>query len=162
MFSPEIPDPVRNPAIIRTAAELGDGIRSSWALAKKTALWVHENTEYEISVPDPVACLETGKGDSAAQSLLLASLLRAGGIPARIVGGLLYNGEKFGKHSWVEAWMGDVAGWIPLDPATGEAGRFSASHIALWEGEGDLARETTGASIEILEIRRKSDEIKER
>ncbi len=71
-------------------------------------------------------------GDCTEHSVLLTALLRAAGIPARAVTGLVYveefAGERdlFGYHMWTQAWIGDR--WIDLDatlPVT-----FDAAHIA--------------------------------
>src|SRR5262249_41448339 len=64
----------------------------------------------------------------------------AAGIPARLVGGLLYTpslGGSFGQHAWVEVHLGQ-AGWVALDPTTGEYDKLSATHIKLFEGMGGV------------------------
>ncbi|CAK0770455.1 protein-glutamine gamma-glutamyltransferase [Gammaproteobacteria bacterium] len=53
-------------------------------------------------------------------------LLRAGGVPARVVTGYLggeYNPlggyllvRQMDAHAWVEAWLGDDDGWVRIDP----------------------------------------------
>lgn len=63
-------------------------------------------------------------GDCTEHSVLLISLLRAQGIPARGAMGLVYvdYGEKhgFAYHMWTEAWVGDR--WLPLDATRGKGG----------------------------------------
>jgi hypothetical protein len=68
------------------------------------------------------------------------ALLRAAGIPARLVGGLMYApmfGGSFGQHAWVEVHLGQ-AGWVTLDPTTGEYDKVGATHIKLFEGLGGV------------------------
>ncbi len=71
-------------------------------------------------------------GDCTEHSVLLTALLRAAGIPARLVTGLVYVGELagardlFGYHMWTQAWIDNH--WIDLD-ATLEV-PFDAAHIA--------------------------------
>jgi hypothetical protein len=75
----------------------------------------------------------TLSGDCTEHAVLLTALLRAAGIPARVVSGLLYvesfAGERdvFGYHMWTQAWI--EGRWVDLD-AMG-AGDFDATHIAL-------------------------------
>jgi hypothetical protein len=61
--------------------------------------------------------------------VLLASLLRAAHIPARLDMGLVYTGGIFGGHAWVEAWIGGR--WVPLDAALPSDGPADAARIAL-------------------------------
>ncbi len=71
-------------------------------------------------------------GDCTEHSVLLAALLRASEIPARVVIGLIYVGEMagerdvFGYHMWTQAWVGDH--WVDLDATL--AVPFDAAHIA--------------------------------
>ena len=71
-------------------------------------------------------------GDCTEHSVLLAALLRAEGIPARVVTGLVYVEELFGQrhffgyHMWTQALIDDR--WIDLDATL--ATPFDAAHIA--------------------------------
>ncbi len=71
-------------------------------------------------------------GDCTEHSVLLTALLRASGIPARVVTGLIYvrkiAGERdvFAYHMWTQAWVGDH--WTDLDATL--AAPFDAAHIA--------------------------------
>ncbi len=70
----------------------------------------------------------------------MVAMLRAADIPARLVGGLVYTptfGGSFGQHAWVEVHMGN-AGWVAIDPTTGEFQQLSATHIKLFEGLGGV------------------------
>ena len=63
--------------------------------------------------------LAEGKADSRGYSVLLCSLLRASGIPARLVGGIIIDMEDETRSWWwVEMWL-EGLGWIPLDPVLG-------------------------------------------
>jgi transglutaminase-like putative cysteine protease len=46
-------------------------------------------------------------------------MLRAAGIPARPVSGVVLVGNAFYFHAWVEVWLGGH--WIPVDPTFGLA-----------------------------------------
>ena len=70
------------------------------------------------------------EGDCTEHAVLLAAMLRAKGIPSRIVVGLVYADRlfAFGGHMWTEANLNDQ--WIPLDATLGNSG-IGAAHIKL-------------------------------
>lgn len=90
----------------------------------------------------------TRQGDCTEHAALLAAVLRAREIPARVVSGLVYVdrilGEEhvFGYHMWTQALL-EVDGrkrWVDLDATT--AAPFDATHIALLTsdlGDGETA-----------------------
>ncbi|MGC9332514.1 MAG: hypothetical protein ACP5JJ_00070, partial [Anaerolineae bacterium] len=63
-----------------------------------------------------------------------------------MVGGVMYAGGQFGQHYWAEAWMGEAAGWVPLEPTVGQFGWLDATHLRLWESVGVASLE-----IEVLD-----------
>ncbi len=65
-----------------------------------------------------VETLNSGFGDCGEHAVLLAALLRAAGIPARVVMGLVYmeSGKGYYYHVWVSAYTGK---WIFADPSNG-------------------------------------------
>jgi hypothetical protein len=78
------------------------------------------------------------RGDCTEHGVLLAAMLRADGIPARVVSGLIYAdrfaGERhiFGYHMWTQALL-DIEGqptWVDLDATLPDVA-FDATHIAL-------------------------------
>jgi transglutaminase-like putative cysteine protease len=82
--------------------------------------------------------------------VLLAALLRAAGIPARLVTGLVYLADfagaegVFGYHMWVQAWTG--GSWLDLDATL--PGGFDATHVAL--AVSDLAGPEPGGELDRL------------
>jgi transglutaminase-like putative cysteine protease len=75
-------------------------------------------------------------GDCTEHAVLLCAMLRARGIPARTVMGLVYvpQAQSFGYHLWTEAFVGDR--WIPLDATVG-AGGTSAAYLKLADAHLD-------------------------
>ncbi|MEM1071214.1 MAG: transglutaminase-like domain-containing protein [Planctomycetota bacterium] len=81
----------------------------------------------------------SGVGDCTEHAVLLAALLRADGIPSRVVSGLVYAQdfagaqEIFGYHMWTQAWIDgpDGPGWIDLDATMPNAAPTDATHIAI-------------------------------
>jgi len=105
-------------------------------------------------------------GDCSEHAVLLAALLRAEGIPSRVISGLVYTQafagaqDVFGYHAWTQAHVDGR--WIDLD-ATLPARPFDAAHIALSASamsDGEIANDLVKIApllgrleIETLEIR---------
>lgn len=93
--------------------------------------WVVDNIRYKTPIPEYGALwtLGTGYGNCQNYSHLSIALLRAAGIPARIVGGVtigkswkvpieggaLMQSIGQGGHAWMEVWYPDL-GWVAYDP----------------------------------------------
>ena len=86
------------------------------------------------------AAWRSRKGDCTEDALLLASLARAAGIPARVVHGLAFSrgrfhgeAQSFMPHSWVVAFTDGQ--WRPYDVDLG----YDAGYIALTVSDGEPA-----------------------
>lgn len=94
------------------------------------------------SVPgtvDAVTCLTNGYSDCGGKSRLMVALLRASGIPARIVGGLiLTEGVKRDTHVWVEVWNGER--WESYCPLNRHYKTQPANYLILYRGDYPLLR----------------------
>lgn len=70
-----------------------------------------ETKDLTVGFATATEVARTGRGDCTEHAVLLAALLRAAGIPSRVVSGLLYveefAGQKdvFGYHMWTQAWL---------------------------------------------------------
>ena len=136
--------------VVDQAKKLTAGAHTRWDAVRKVGQWVYEEIRYTIA-ESPSACraLEKKEGDCGPHATLMIAMLRSVGVPARLVGGLVYTpsfGGSFGQHAWVEVHMGP-AGWLAVDPTTGEFEQLSATHIKLFEGLGAV----TAEKIEVLE-----------
>jgi tetratricopeptide (TPR) repeat protein len=70
---------------------------------------------HTFSMTDAPTALERGVGDCTEHAVLFASLMRAHGIPTRLVAGLyLTRGGLWGYHLWNEYW--DGRRWQSIDP----------------------------------------------
>jgi hypothetical protein len=94
--------------------------QDAYAAAKRVVSWVAVNLkkDYGSSADRATDVLRQRKGDCTEHSLLTVSLLRASGIPARRVDGVVYMVNDDGVpalywHEWVEAFVGE---WTQLDP----------------------------------------------
>ena len=74
---------------------------------------------FDIGYGSAAEILQTRTGDCSEHAVLSASMLRAVGIPARVVVGYVYvdefegNEHVFGGHAWTEAYL--AGQWIGLD-----------------------------------------------
>ncbi|MBN1663617.1 MAG: transglutaminase domain-containing protein [Deltaproteobacteria bacterium] len=122
---------VDHPQIQELAARLTKGAKTQFDAVQQTISWVVDHVHY-VTPPvryDALYALESGKGNCQNYSHLSAALLRAVGIPVRIVNGVTLNqpydiawqkgvltfkmGQ--GRHSWIEVWFPDLD-WVPFDP----------------------------------------------
>jgi hypothetical protein len=97
----------------------------------------------------------TREGDCSEHGVLLAAVLRAEGIPSRVVSGLVYVDEflgeegVFGFHMWTQALI-EVEGemrWVDLDATLSPGTPFDATHIALVTSsmsDGESTTDMTG------------------
>lgn len=90
-----------------------------------------------------IATLESKSGDCTEHSVLLSALLRAQGIPTRIVDGVIVDGGNAGYHEWVEVNLGK--GFVAVDP-TFDAWPAGPERLKLAEGS-TLPDEHLGLSL---------------
>lgn len=120
-----------DPRLRAVAAQLAVEVKTEFDALQRVITWVVDHVHY-INPPrqyDALYSLGSGKGNCQNFSHLSAALLRALGIPVRIVNGITLN-QPFditwekgtltfkmgqGRHSWIEVWFPDQ-GWVPCDP----------------------------------------------
>ena len=128
--------PKDNELIKKIASQFDD--LTIWEFAKHANRWVADHIGFDADISDVETALKAVKGNSLAKARILCAVLRAKGIPARVVGGLYFFDGVFMPHYWVELWAGPQPGWKPVDPSTGEDIGFSALHITLTEGASKI------------------------
>jgi hypothetical protein len=103
-------------SIRETAAEALHGVTDAWDAARRLRALVSREISPSRSMAFASASdtLREKKGDCSEQSVLLATLARSAGIPARCVMGLVYQDGAFNRHMWTEVWVGR---WQPIDAA---------------------------------------------
>ena len=124
--------------IILQAELLAAGCENFWCAARNINRFVADTLELGKRSLSARNALKSPEGDALTHARLCCAILRAAGIPAEIVGGMLLDTGFWIRHHWVRAWMGEKDGWVHLDPSTGEDASFSASHFLLWRGIGGL------------------------
>ncbi len=104
-----------------------------------------------VAVPNIHHLMEKKKGDCKSYALLTVNLMRAAGIPAREISGLVYMGDEvkaFGGHAWNEVVLNGE--WVPLDATLGQV-ELDAGHISF--GTEDRATNTLFSSLGNLSFR---------
>lgn len=90
---------------------------------------------------DALTCYRLGEASCGGKSRLFVSLLRAAGIPARLVGGLiLRDGSWKESHVWGEAYIDGY--WVPFCPLNERFAEIPASYLALYYGDYPLFTHT--------------------
>jgi Transglutaminase-like superfamily len=125
------------PEIVAKAREIAGAETDAYGAARKVVAWVgsHMKKEYGASADRATDVLRQMTGDCTEHALLSVALLRALGIPARRVDGVVYVLNADGVpalywHEWVEAYVGST--WTELDPTFGQP-VADATHFALGE-----------------------------
>lgn len=125
-----------HPDLVRRAKELTAGASDRWAAVRAISAWVDTAVKDELSANSMTArgVLTRLEGDCTEHSLLTIALLRAAGIPAREITGVIYVDElrAMGWHAWVEVWVGR---WIPIDPTWGQAPASLGRVVFMVEGD---------------------------
>ncbi|HZH04874.1 MAG TPA: transglutaminase domain-containing protein, partial [Myxococcaceae bacterium] len=144
-----------HPDVRAAARKVAGGEKDPYRLAKKVSAWVSANLKkgYGASADRASDVLRQMKGDCTEHSLLTVALLRALGVPARRIDGLVYlvNEDKIPAlywHEWVEAYVGE---WTQLDPTFGQP-VADATHFALGE-EGNAEITSLIGQLKVLEVR---------
>jgi transglutaminase-like putative cysteine protease len=99
---------------------------------RRVLAWVAENVEREPSLTIPSArdVLRSRRGDCNEHAVLVAALVRAAGVPARVVAGLAYANDGFYYHAWNEVWLDR---WVSVD-AVFDQMPADATHVKLIDG----------------------------
>lgn len=95
--------------------------------------FVNQRVQYQMNgIRDTAAnVLQTRQGDCSEMSDLFVSLLRGGGIPAKIVHGWVLDPVTYelNPHAWSEFFSPRVGGWRQCDPTWGYLTGVSCQHI---------------------------------
>lgn len=143
------------PAIRELSKSIIGEEKDAYRAAQKVNTWVHTNLEkdYGASADRATDVLRQKRGDCTEHSLLAVSLLRAAGIPARRVDGVIYmtNQDEVPAlywHEWVEAYVGE---WTQLDPTFNQP-VADATHFAFGT-EGNAEITPLIGALKVLEVK---------
>lgn len=128
-----------HPGVVELAKKIINGLNNDYDKALAIHDWVALEISYVPSdkLKDHTEVLKYRVGVCREYAQLYAALLRASGIPARVVSGMGFHNGKSGLHSWNEVFL--KGRWIyvdttwdsgPTDPITGKNNRnFSRSYF---------------------------------
>jgi hypothetical protein len=142
-----------DPLIRRKAEEIVGDKGGTVEAIRIMSQWVYRHIEKKptLSLPSALEVLESRVGDCNEHALLLVALLRSLGIPSRPCVGVLFMGDGFYYHAWVEAWMGR---WVSVDPTLNQL-PADATHIKFVHGDienwVDLVKIIGRLEVEVLE-----------
>jgi transglutaminase-like putative cysteine protease len=100
--------------------------------------WIEQNIRKEpVDSFSALDVLDAKRGECQGHAYLYAALMRALGVPTRVVNGLVYSSDYGGflYHTWAESLVD--GGWRAVDPTFAQP-RADATHIALVRGENLL------------------------
>ncbi len=141
--------PAKHPQIVSKAKQITSSARTEFDAVQQILSWVVDHMQYVLTPESYTAMysFQSGKGNCQNYSHLAAALMRAVGIPVRIVngitlkeaydvktsGGVLTLRMAQGRHSWIEVHFPDL-GWVPFDPQQTElfvSNRFIRVEVGL-------------------------------
>lgn len=116
-----------NQAIITEAKRIVGGESNGLRAAQKIVSAVFANIDKQAGVRGSATAtevLQNGAGDCTEHAVLVVALMRAAGIPARVVDGIVFasgpdGSGMAGYHAWAEIWLGR---WIGVDATVDETG----------------------------------------
>jgi hypothetical protein len=126
--------------LLKAAQEQTRGASTTREKVHRLVRFVHDHVKeknLDRGYAPATATLESRAGDCTEHSVLLSALLRALGVPTRLVDGVVVDGGRAGYHEWVEVQIDDE-GFVPADPTFGE---FPASVARLKLAEGSSSPE---------------------
>jgi len=113
--------------------------------------WVAENMSFDMGVvlAPSSEVLVNRRGTCTEYAMLLTTLARSLGIPARYTMGYVYVGGIYGGHAWTEVLIGDQ--WIGFDGAVPADGPVDAARIAFtWQSLADgVGLLTAGPAVQL-------------
>jgi hypothetical protein len=120
-----------DPQIRATAQAVVAGEKDAYQAGQKLQRWVTKNMKFDLGIvfAPSTEVLKNRRGTCAGYAMLLTTMARSVGIPARYVLGYVYLDGIFGGHAWTEIRVGKD--WIPLDAAVPADGPADATHLAL-------------------------------
>jgi hypothetical protein len=116
-----------DPSIVAEAKRIVGSETNAMLAAQRIVNAVFESIDKEAGVRGSATALEVlqnGAGDCTEHAVLVVALMRAAGIPARTVDGIVLAADGGGNgvagyHAWAEIWLGQ---WIGVDATVDETG----------------------------------------
>ena len=87
----------------------------NWVVDNLTYTYVHD---YALFNDITLFAFKRRRGDCGIQAILLISMMRMAGIPARWQSGWYANPVRWGMHDWAQIYL-EPLGWVYVDPSFG-------------------------------------------
>jgi len=117
--------------IVKLADRIAPAESAPWKIAVAADSHDHRairSKNFSVAFASAAEVARTLEGDCTEHAVLLAAILRARKIPARVAIGLVHYRGGFAYHMWTEAWIKDR--WVPLDATLGHGG-IGGGHLKL-------------------------------
>ncbi|MBI5116088.1 UUP1 family membrane protein [Candidatus Poribacteria bacterium] len=96
---------------------------------------------------DALTCFRLGEASCGGKARLFVALCRTGGLPARLVQGLILKGGTWrSSHIWAEVWM--AGHWAPFCPLNGYFAEVPSSYLILCYGDEPLITHTRDINLQ--------------
>jgi transglutaminase-like putative cysteine protease len=108
---------IEDPRLKKAAIDAAAGATDRVEIVRRLSDFVYRHVQkksLDRGYAPAIATLESRSGDCTEHSVLMSALLRALGLPTRIVDGVVVDGVNAGYHEWVEVDLGQ--GFIAVDP----------------------------------------------
>ncbi|HLT39853.1 MAG TPA: transglutaminase-like domain-containing protein [Enhygromyxa sp.] len=146
--------------IVGKAKQIIDGERDAMRAAERIVESVYIGIDKQAGVRGSATAtevLQNRAGDCTEHAVLVVALMRAAGIPARVVDGIVLASDidgsgMAGYHAWAEIWLGR---WIGVDATVNETGtsarylQFGVDEPGVISSGGKLARAIGRVAIEL-------------
>lgn len=136
---------VQAAALTQASTRTGQAV---WSMYQYVSTLLPPETGREKN--DALSVINAGRGGRVGKTRALVALLRAVGVPARIVGGIRLGdtARKRTTISWVEAHIGDS--WVPMDPTAGYFAWLPNTYLALYRNDLPLLIHTRKVPVEYI------------
>jgi len=141
-----------DPRIRDLAKRLAEGSRDSVKVARNINAFVFTGLEKKSGARGSATAtevLEQRAGDCTEHAALTVALMRAAGIPARNVSGIVYLTDPDGHavagyHAWAEVWLGR---WVGVDAVFGEMGTSARYLMTGYSEPGEREDDAVGRTL---------------
>lgn len=150
-----------DPKIMELAGRLAAGSHDTKRIANAITMFVYETLEKRSGARGAATAtevLEERAGDCTEHAALTVALLRAAGLPARNVGGIVYLTDADGNavagyHAWSEVWIGQ---WIGVDAMFAEVGTSARYLMTGYNEPGEKGDDGVGRTLGRTKLKVKS------